>query len=401
VFAYLDRVNVGIAALEMNSALKFTSATFGLGAGIFFIGYALFAVPANFVILRVGARRWVAAIAILWGLLACGTMLVRTPAQFYTVRLLLGVTEAGLFPGVIYYLSNWFPETYRARAIAGFTIAIPLSQAVGGPLGGALLTLNGASGFAGWQWLFLIEGLPSVLLGAILLGFLTERPEQAGWLSQEQRDWLVCCLETERNKTTLPAISPLRALGNGTVWTLSAPFFAYYTVSLAIIFWKPILIREALHTSDSLTASITGAIALCEAAAFPLCGMLSDRWGDRCALTALGLILATIGCAGLALLPHSQLMLLALFLVSLCNAVVMTSFWCLPTQLLKGPAAAPGIALLVAIGSTGGFFGPSLFGALRSATGSDVAGLSALAVLALLGSLMCMRLRRLPVFKQD
>ncbi len=398
VFIYLDRVNVGIAALEMNGALMFSSATFGVGAGIFFIGFAAFAVPSNFILLRIGPRRWIAQITIFCGLLACGTMLVRTPLQFYVVRFLLGVAEAGIAPGVFYYLSYWFPEAYRARAISAFTVSIPLSQAVGGPVGGALLNLNGIGGLAGWQWLFLMEGLPSVLLGVILLRFLTERPDQARWLSQEQRDWLAGCTEMERRHTTMPGMSPLRALRHGTVWTLSLPFFAFYTVVLAITFWTPIIIRDALHTSDSITALITGAIALLAAIAFPLSAKISDRTDDRCALTALGLVLATIGCAGVAVFRHSPVCLIGIILVQLSNSLVITSFWCLPTKLLKGTSAAPAIALLLAIGSTGGFFGPSIFGALRTITGSDVAGLCALASLALLGSLICMRLRRLPVF---
>ena len=286
ILAYLDRANVGIAALQMNRDLKFSSATFGLGAGIFFIGYALCEVPSNLILARVGARRWLARIAISWGVLACGTMLVRTPAQFYAVRFLLGVAEAGLFPGAIYYLSHWFPE-----------------------------------------------------------------------------------------------------------------HLAYYSVALAFVFWTPTLVRDALHTSDSASAFITGAIALCGAVGYPLAGVVSDRWGDRCALAALGLLLGLVGCVGVAILPHSALRIVPLILITLCSAVYITSFWCLPTKFLAGPSAAAGIALLNAVGSIGGFFGPSIFGFLRSETGGDVAGLSALAALALIGSLMCVRLRRLAVFR--
>src|SRR5271154_3270397 len=177
IFSYLDRVNVSIAALQMNAELKFSSATFGLGAGIFFIGYALFEVPSNLILARVGARQWFARIAITWGVLACAMMWVRTPSQFYVVRFLLGVAEAGFFPGVVYYLSQWFPSAYRARAISAIVIGIPLSGVLGGPLGGALLGLRGVGHLSGWQWLFLIEGLPPVLLGIAVLLYLTERPE--------------------------------------------------------------------------------------------------------------------------------------------------------------------------------------------------------------------------------
>jgi MFS transporter, ACS family, tartrate transporter len=200
ILCYLDRSNVSIAALQMNKELTFSSATFGFGAGIFFLGYALFEVPSNLILARVGARRWLARIAITWGLLACAMIFVRTPAQFYTVRFLLGVAEAGFFPGVLYYLSQWFPMTYRARAISAILIGIPLSGALGGPLGGALLGLSGVGHLSGWQWLFLIEGLPPVLLGIAALGYLTERPEDARWLSGEQQRWLSHRLEQSGNR---------------------------------------------------------------------------------------------------------------------------------------------------------------------------------------------------------
>jgi MFS transporter, ACS family, tartrate transporter len=399
VFAYLDRANVGIAALQMNSELKFSSAAFGLGAGIFFVGYALFEVPSNLILARVGARRWLARIAITWGLLASAMMCVRTPAQFYAVRFFLGVAEAGLFPGVIYYLSHWFPESYRARALSGFMIAIPLSQTLGGPLGGALLALKGVGGLSGWQWLFLIEGLPPVLLGAIALGYLTERPKDAGWLQREQRDWLTRCIEREHELTGATRLSPLRALGNRTVWLIAVPYFAFYTVALAFVFWTPTLVREALHTSDSTTATITGGIALCGLIAYPLAGILSDRWGERCALAALGLVIGCIGCVGVAFFPSSALRVISLLAIPLCSALFMTSFWCLPARFLAGPSAAAGIALVNTIGSSGGFFGPSILGYLRHATGNDAAALVTLAALEFFGAIVCAGLRRIAVFR--
>ena len=219
ILCYLDRSNVSIAALQMNKELKFSSATFGFGAGIFFLGYALFEVPSNLILARVGARRWLTRIAITWGLLACAMIFVRTPAQFYTVRFLLGVAEAGFFPGVLYYLSQWFPMAYRARAISAIVIGIPLSGALGGPLGGVLLGLRGVGHLSGWQWLFLIEGLPPVLLGIAALGYLTERPEDARWLSGEQQRWLSHRLEQERQQAGVdkhfPASRPGQPPGVG------------------------------------------------------------------------------------------------------------------------------------------------------------------------------------------
>lgn len=303
IFCYLDRTNVSIAALQMNSELRFSSAAFGLGAGIFFIGYALFEVPSNLILARVGARRWLARIAITWGVLACAMMWIRTPTQFYTARFVLGVAEAGFFPGVIYYLSQWFPATYRARAISGFVIALPLAQVLGGPLGGAVLRLSGVGQLSGWQWLFLIEGLPSVCLGVAVLGYLTERPEDARWLSMAQRGWLLQRLERERQQTVTAHISPLRALGNPLVWVLTVPYFAYYSVALAYVLWAPTLVRDALGTSNTATGFITGSIALLAALVYPLAAMGSDRWDERCGLAALGLALSCAGCIGAALFP--------------------------------------------------------------------------------------------------
>ena len=399
IFCYLDRTNVSIAALQMNSELRFSSAAFGLGAGIFFIGYALFEVPSNLILPRVGARRWLARIAITWGVLACAMMWVRTPTQFYTVRFALGVAEAGFFPGVIYYLSQWFPATYRARAISGFVIAIPLAQVLGGPLGGAVLGLSGVGQLSGWQWLFLIEGLPSVCLGVAVLAYLTERPEDARWLSVAQRSWLLHCLERDRKQTVMAHVSPLRALGNPLVWVLTVPYFAFYSVALAYVLWAPTFVRDALGTSNTATGFITGSIALLAAVVYPLAAMASDRWDERCGLAALGLALNCAGCIGAALFPHSLLRVASLVVIALGSPLFMTSFWCLPTKFLKGASAAAGIALISAIGSSGGFFGPSLIGFLKQTTGSDLGAFLGLAALALLGGLVCAGLRQIAVFK--
>jgi MFS transporter, ACS family, tartrate transporter len=396
-FAYLDRSNVAIAALQMNSELKFSSAAFGFGAGIFFLGYALFEVPSNLILVRVGARRWLARIAISWGLLASAMMWVRTPGEFYAVRFLLGVAEAGFFPGVIYYLSRWFPESHRARALSGFIIGIPVSQALGGALGGALLALKGVGGLSGWQWLFLVEGLPAVLLGMIVLGYLPERPQEARWLVDEERDWLTRSLERESQLIGARVASPLRALGDRLVWIIAVPYFAFYTVALAFVFWTPLLVRDTLHTGDSATAFLTGGISLFGALAYPVAGMLSDRFGERCRFAALGLFIGSVACIGAALLPHSPLRIVALLGISLCSALFMTSFWCLPTRFLSGASAAAGIAMVNTIGSSGGFFGPSIIGFLRHATGSDFGGLLTLAGLELFGAIVCVSLRRIAV----
>ena len=397
-FCYLDRINVGMAALQMNGALRFGAAAFGFGAGIFFLGYALFEVPSNLILARVGARRWIARIAITWGLLACAMAWVRTPAQFYTLRFLLGVAEAGFFPGVIYYLSHWIPTAYRARAHAAFMIAIPSSQIVGGPLGGALLGLEGIGHLSGWQWLFLIEGLPSVFLGVAALRFLTDCPDDAHWLSTEERRWLSLRLEREQQQNAVTEVSLLRTFGNPLVWVLAIPYFAFYTVALGYALWAPTLVRDALKASNATTGLVVGGLYAVAILVYFLAGLLSDRKDERCAVAALGLALACAGCIGAALIAPSPLRVAAFALIAMLSPLFLGSFWCLPTRFLKGPSAAAGIGLVSAIGSSGGFFGPSIIGSLKQTTGSDVGAFLGLAALALLGSLVCAALRRMPSF---
>jgi len=398
IFCWLDRSNISIAALQMNSELKFSSAAYGFGAGIFFLSYSLFEVPSNLILARLGARRWLARIAITWGLLACSMMWVRTPQQFYTVRFLLGMAEAGFFPGVIYYLSLWFPASYRARAISCIIIGIPLSQVLGAPLGGALLGLSGIGHLSGWQWLFLVEGLPPVLLGFTALAYLTDRPENARWLSKQQRDWVSSRIEQERQQTVAPHVSPLRALGHPLLWVLIFPYFALCTIGYGATFWAPLLVRDALGTSNSATSLIVGGIYLLAAIVYPLAGMLSDRIDDRCGLAALGLAFYCVGGIGVALLPHTMLRVVALVVLNVGNPIFMTSFWCVPTKLLKGSSAAAGIALVSSIGTSGGFFGPSIIGFLKQTTGSDSGAFLGLASLALFGAFVCIALRQTAAF---
>jgi MFS transporter, ACS family, tartrate transporter len=399
LFCYLDRINVGMAALQMNAALRFDPATFGFGAGIFFLGYALFEVPSNVILARVGARRWIARIAITWGLLACALAWVRTPTQFYTMRFLLGVAEAGFFPGVIYYLSQWVPTAYRARSHAAFMIAVPSAQIVGGPLGGALLGLEGVGGLTGWQWLFLIEGLPPVVLGLIVFRFLTDCPKDADWLSRHERSWLSQRLEREQQQTEAADISILRTLANPLVWVLTIPYFAFYTIALGYALWAPTLVRDALHSSNTTTGLVIGAIYALAVFVYFLAGAVSDRRDERCAVAAVGLALACAGCIGAAVIAPSPLRVAAFALIAMLSPLFLGSFWCLPTRFLKGPAAAAGIGLVSAIGSTGGFFGPSILGYSKQTTGSDVDAFLGLAALGLLGACVCLGLRRLPTLR--
>ena len=394
IFAYLDRSNVGIAALQMNQELGFTPAVFGLGAGIFFLGYAAFEVPSNLILLRTGARIWMARIAITWGVIAALTMLVRSAGQFYLARLLLGVAEAGFFPGIVYYIGCWFPAPYRARALAAVLIGSPISQVIGGALGGALLGLSGHAGLAGWQWLFLFEGIPSILLGIGLLRYLTGQPREARWLSAQQRDWLTARLKKDEPGSASTPTSPLRALANPFVWVLTVPYFALFSVTNAYISWAPTLVRDALGIRDTTTGLVIAGIAVVAGALYPISGRLSDRRGERCGQAAVGLALQCAGCVGVALFPDSLPRVLALALIPMGLPVFMAPFWCLPAKFLQGPSSAAGIALINTIGTIGGFFGPSIVGVLKQATGGDTGSFIGLAALALAGALICYALRK-------
>jgi ACS family tartrate transporter-like MFS transporter len=398
--AYIDRVNVGFAALQMNADLNFGDATFGFGAGIFFLGYALFEIPSNVILARVGARRWLARIAITWGLLTCAMLAVRTPTQFYVARFVLGVAEAGLFPGVIYYLSRWFPESYRARALAGFIIAVPLGQVIGGPLGGALLSLRGVAGLAGWQWLFLIEGVPAVVLGVVVLYLLDDLPADAKWLTSAQRAWLTERITDDARRVGGEHASPLRALANPLAWELAILNLAYYTTTSAYALWVPTIVRESLQTSDVATGFVVGGVAVAGAIAYPLGAILSDRWGERCYVAALGMGCGVLGCLWVALLVGSPLRFAGFIGCAVMGALYQTSFWCLPTRFVRGPSAAAAIALITAVGSIGGFFGPNLVGLFRE-FGGDTGAFYALAALCLAGCAWLVALRRIKSFQRD
>lgn len=398
VFNFLDRSNVGLAALQMNKDLGFSSAAFGLGAGIFFIGYALFEVPSNLLLVKVGARRWIARIMITWGMIAVGMMFVRTPIQFYVLRFSLGVAEAGFFPAIIYYLSQWFPASMRAKSLAMFMIAIPLSGLLGGPLGGWLLGFDGHFGLQGWQWLFLVEGLPSVMLGFVTLGYLTERPEEATWLTSEQRNWLTGRLELDRREHPSPhGLPPLRALLHPLVWLAAIIQLLLTTASYAYLFWGPLLIRETLHVSNFATGMLTGAIAVVSAIGLLLVGASSDRAGERPGHAAACAAFAMLGCIGAAATADPVWRFASLALMQISVVSFLAPFVAIPTMLLSGGSAAVGIALVNAIGSVGGFIGPYLIGFLRTRTGRDESAFVVLAVMAAMATGILLYLKRSPL----
>jgi MFS transporter, ACS family, tartrate transporter len=394
IFNFLDRSNVGLAALQMNRDLRFSAGAFGLGAGIFFVGYALFEVPSNLLLVKVGARRWIARIMITWGILASALMFVRTPEQFYVLRFLLGVAEAGFFPAILYYLTQWFPASMRARSSARFMIAIPLSGLLGGPLGGLLLGLEGRGGLHGWQWLFLVEGIPSVLLGLVTLRYLTERPEEAGWLSAAERGWLIDRLRRDREGSAAEhGLPPLRALAHPLVWLAALPEFLVTTAGYAYLFWGPLLVRDALHLSASAIGWLGGAVAIVSAGAMLLVGASSDRTGDRALHAAACATVAGLGAIGAALFADPVWRMASLAVMQVAVICFLAPFWTIPTLLLSGSSAAVGIALVNAIGNVGGFVGPTLIGYLRTATGGDRGAFLTLGAMSLVGAGVCVGMK--------
>jgi MFS transporter, ACS family, tartrate transporter len=393
VIAWLDRVNVGFAALQMNSDLKFSSAAFGLGSGIFFAGYCLFEVPSNIILERVGARLWIARIMVSWGLISAGMMFVRTPVTFCVLRFLLGVAEAGFFPGVVYYLSLWYPVRQRARAIAGFMAAIPVTGLIGGPLSGALLGLDGYCGLKGWQWLFLVEGLPAVILGIVAAFYLTDRPELASWLRADERAWLIS--ELTRERQTCPAQHLiLEALTNGTVWLLGVIFLLVAAGFYGYSFWSPLIVQSLFRISNWGVGLILGGISAITILCMLLNSAHSDRKNERRIHIAIPLSLMGVGFLGCAILHQPILVIAALALVPIGHCSSYGPFWSMPTHFLTGQAAASGIALVATIASVGGFLGPALIGYFKNRTETHTTAFILLGAAALVAGLLSLSLRR-------
>jgi D-galactonate transporter len=375
IVAYLDRINVGFAALQMQGQLRLNDEVYGLGAGLFFAGYFVFQVPSNLLLERVGARRWLAVLMVAWGAISSCMIFVRSPHSFYALRFLLGVAEAGFFPGVILYLKNWFPAGARARAVARFMTAAPLSGVVGGPISGALLGLHHA-GLAGWQWMFLMEGIPAMALGVVAFWVLTDRPHDAAWLSEEQRRWLLATLEQEHQETAAVTRTNLwAAFTHPGIWLLVLVYFGLDTVSYGISLWLPNLIRSLSGVSNFVIGLLSAIPYVAAAIAMVLVGVHSDRSGERRWHTALP---AFAGAAGLLLAAQSTSVapMIAGVTVAVLGVFSMLGpFWTMPTSLLTGTAAAGAIALINSVGNLGGFFGPYIIGLVRTQTGSFKDGL--------------------------
>jgi MFS transporter, ACS family, tartrate transporter len=394
VVAYLDRVNVSFAQLQLEDDLDFSDTIFGLGAGIFSLGYVLFGVPSNLALNRFGARRWLAWIMIVWGVLSASTMFIDGPAAFYVLRFLLGVAEAGFFPGIILYLTWWFPERERTRTLALFLTAIAAAYVAGGPLSGGLLELDGLAGLDGWQWLFLVEGLPAIGLGFVTLRFLDDRPADAEWLSPDERRFLEEEVTRERALKEAAGTNGLGdALRSGQVWLLGLIYFILLAAGFGLTFFVPDLVQDRTGYTD-FEVGVLAAIPYGIATATML--LVSARAGRAPSRRPYIVVLVLVGAAGTLLTAHAQSPLLLIVAITLAAVGLLSAipvFWALPTAFLSGTAAAAGIALIAAVGNLGGFAGPAFTGVVEDSTGGFERPLSVLAGLVAVGAVLALLAR--------
>ncbi len=397
VVAYLDRINVGFAALQMKAQLGFSDSVYGLGAGVFFLGYFLFQVPANLALERVGARRWIAFLMICWGIVSACMFSIHSAASFYSLRFLLGVAEAGFFPGVIFYLRSWFPSRARAAVVALFMTAGPVSGVIGGPISGWLLDWNHRGGFAGWQWMFLLEAIPAVLLGFAAWFFLADNPGRAPWLTPAEKSWLLRTLDNEA--TLAPAMSsenPTPWFVNPCLWGFALVYFGLNTCTYGISLWLP----TALHSITALPNFLLGLLSaipyLAAAILMVLVGSHSDRTGERRCHIAFS---AFAGGAALVISGFSTGVAISV----LCFAIALSAsssmagpFWAMASGSFTAAAAARSIALINAVGNLGSGFGPYWIGHLRDTTGSFRTGLFSVAAMLTLAGLIVLFLDRAP-----
>ena len=389
VIAYLDRVNIGFAALEMNRDLGFSAAMYGFGSGIFFVSYTLLEVPSNLMLARVGAGVWIARIMFSWGLVSASMAFVQNATAFYILRFLLGAAEAGFFPGIIYYLTSWFPARERGHAVALFMTATAIAGVIGGPLSSGLLLLDGVAGLQGWQWLFIVEGLPAVLLAPVVWRRLGETPATAKWLSEREREWLTRTLASEQAARPEAHGSLRAAFASGRLWMLSTCYFATALAIYGVAFWLPQILQGTSGMSAATLALVSAVPYLAAATAMVIIGRHSDRTGERRRHVAVSAVAGALGFAAAALFSSSLVFsLAALSLAAMGVWGTLGPFWALPTAFLTGRAAAGGIALVNSIANVGGFFGPTLMGYMRDITGNFAAGLWLLAAALVVGAIL-------------
>jgi ACS family tartrate transporter-like MFS transporter len=386
----IDRVNLAYAALTMNADLGLTATMYSLGAGIFFLGYVPFEVPSNLMLERFGARRWIARIMFTWGLVASGMAFMTGFYSFLTLRFLLGVAEAGFFPGMVLYLTLWFPRGYRARVIAAFLLSVPFTQIIGAPLATSLMQIH-AWGLKGWQWLFLIEGIPSVLLSIVVLFYMTDRPSAARWLRPEEREWLEQTLLSERDEleSVHGRISPWRALIEGRVLALCVIYIGVGTISYGIGYFLPQIIK-GIGLSVFATGFVTAIPAIVGATGMVVVGWYSDRSPDRRWACGIAMLVAAVGVAWMGWIGSTWWVLVPAALMAFSLEASRPLFWALPSMFLTRSAAATGIALINSVGNLGGIIGPVAVGWAKDTTHSFAGGLYFLAMVTALAAILVM-----------
>jgi ACS family tartrate transporter-like MFS transporter len=376
--SFLDRVNVGFAAFTMNEAIGLSAAAYGLGGGLFFIGYFLFEVPSNLILYRVGVRVWIARVMVTWGVVSACSAFVTGPHGFYALRFLLGVAEAGFFPGIILYLSVWFPARYRAIAAAAFMAAAPLSTAIGSPISGALMELPRFAGLSNWQWLYLIEAAPAIVLGFVVLKVLTDEPKDATWLAAEERDWLVATLKSERTSNSSSHEAGLssvwRTLFDPRVLALSLIYLGTSAGLYTLGLWAPLILRQYRFSSLE-TGWINAVPSVVAVAGMTLWARHSDRTLERTWHVAIPCIAACLGFVWAGSTHTAMGVILALVVVNLGVSAAKAPLWAMASTFLSGAGAAAGIAMINSIGNLGGFIGPYAIGWIKGKTGSYMGGL--------------------------
>jgi ACS family tartrate transporter-like MFS transporter len=374
---FIDRVNVGFAALTMNKDLDFAPSTYGLGASIFFAGYSLFQVPANLILDRIGARRWIFCILLAWGAISAANAFVSSPVSFYAVRTFLGIAEAGFFPGMVLYLTYWFPKAFRARLVANFMLAIPFANMIGGPFSGFVLGMDGIAGLHGWQWLFLIEGLPACVLAFVVLATLPSGPKEALWLKAEEKQTIAARLQAEDNshhRDMWPALADPR------VWALGFVYLGYSISYYGVQLWLPQIV-QAMGFSNIATGFLVALPYAATMVAMVMWGRSSDKSGERIWHVAVPALVAMTGLLVASLTGANLVVFLALSFVLMSLMSLQGPFWALPQSYLGGVAAAGGIAFINTIGTgAGGFVGPNIVGVLKEAYGGYGVAMAVLAL---------------------
>ncbi len=396
IIAYLDRVNISFANLEMSKALRFSDQVFGFGAGVFFLGYFLLEIPGAVIVERWSARKWIARIMVSWGIISAALAFVHTPWQFYSARFLLGAAEAGFFPGLIVYLTHWFRNEDRAKAVAMLMSAVPLSSLVGSPISGLLLGVHWM-GMAGWRWLFIVEGLPAVIFGVGTLFWLTDRPHQATWLKEDEKDWITTELEREKQvKKAAHSYTVFQALCHRDVLILASAYLCAVTASYGCTFWLPTILKRASGQSNLNVTLITTLPFFVSWLCMLFNGWHSDRHGERRFHVAVPQLVACVALAGAAAASRGNnvVLIVALFCAAIAGInAYLPAFWALSTMTLSESAGAAAIGMINSVGNLGGFAGPSLMGFLRDHTPSFAAGIGTLSAAAFMAAVLTMTVR--------